>query len=227
MSTSSSEVSGNSSAGTPGVPAVTGRGPRLVGYEYGLPDEYWAGWSPQHHADDLAETISHRLSDGPAAQGVVRSSVLRLNSDALSKGSLVVRQGVWVPDRSTGRVVAVLDTMLVAARRGALTPERHLSRSLRREFGWTTQILEQWADVTDVPAGRTTVRSVVLRRRGDPTVQYYLFLDVFPPTAVEGFSFVLNTVHLDLAEAIARQGRVMANSLKLTLGDIAGERRIE
>ena len=212
--------------GTAG-PAVTGHGPRLTTYEYRLPDDCWQGWVPGSGIEAVSRTIAERLADGSQARGVVRRSVELLNADALTKGSVICRQAVWVPDRSTGEVAAVLDATLLAARRGVLTPERHLARNLRRYFGWTTRIEDYAASTSLVPAGDLTIEQVLLRLFRERQVQGYLYLNVFPVGAVEAFSLILNTVHLDLLQDIARQGRMIAESLQLTLGEVPGGRVIE
>jgi len=201
----------------------TAPGGNVVQIDVVLPDEHWAGWTPGVGIGSVAADLAEGVADGDLARHVVRRSVELVNADSLSKGGIVVSNAVWVPDRTSGEVAAVLDTTLIEAPGGAGAPARHLARNLRKDFGWTTRIVEYAADTSQVPAGPMTIEQVLLRRFGEQ-VQAYLFLNVFPPGADEAASLVLNTVHLDLVTEVARQGRMIAESLQLTLGDIPGGR---
>ena len=197
----------------------------LVGYHLRYPDDRWAGWEPGSGIGPVARQLARELSDEGEPRVVTARSVELINADSVQKRGIVAHNAVWVPHASTGEVVAILDlTVTSAAGGGAGAPERHLARNIRRDFGWTTRIVEYAADTSQVPAGPMTIEQVLLRRFGERQVQAYLFLNVFPPGADEALSLVLNTVHLDLVTEVARQGRTIADSLQLTLGDIPGGR---
>ncbi|UZN04781.1 hypothetical protein [Cellulomonas sp. S1-8] len=190
-----------------------------------LPDESWGGWVPAPSVGTVASGLSRELADQGPAREVTRRSIELVNSDSLRKRGIVAANAVWVPVRSTGEVAAILDLTVIQAPGGESAPEQHLARSLRKDFGWTTRIVEYAAQTSEVPAGRLTIEQVLLRRFGERQVQGFLFLNVFPPGAAEAASLVFNTVHLDLVTEVARQGRMIAESLDLTLGDIPGGRR--
>lgn len=198
---------------------VFGDGPYLVAYEYQLPSDEWEGWVPGHGIERVAREIADRLTERPEARSTVARAIELLNEDALTKGTAIVRQAVWVPDPRSGEVAAVLDTTVLASRRGALTLDRHLSRGHRRKFGWRTRVVEYDATVFDVPAGRVAYERTLLRPFGEREVQAYLFFTVFAPGADEGFCFLLNTIHLELRDGLEEHGRAMAASVQLTLGD--------
>ncbi|UZN04780.1 hypothetical protein [Cellulomonas sp. S1-8] len=205
-------------------PTEGATGTFLVEFELTSPAQ-WMGWTAGSAIEPLARTIAEQLADEGAARAVTARSIEVINADSLRKQGIVAHNAIWVPDRSTGEVAAVLDLTVMPAAGGAAAPERHLTRNLRRAFGWTTRIVEYAAQTSEVPAGRMTIEQVLLRRFGERQVQAYLFLHVFPPGAHEAACLVFNTVHLDLVTEIARQGRMFAESLELTLGDIPGGRR--
>lgn len=196
----------------------------LVEFEVTSP-ERWMGWTAGSGIGSLAREIAAHLADEGAAQSLTARSVEAINAESLRKVGIVAHNAIWVPDPSTGEVAAILDVTVMPAQGAATAPERHLARSLRRAFGWTTRIVEYAAQTSQVPAGRMTIEQVLLRRFGERQVQGYLFLNVFPPGAQEAASLVFNTVHLDLVTELARQARMIAESLQLTLGDIPGGRR--
>ena len=202
-----------------------GAGTRLVGHVYRYPDEQWAGWDPGHGIAPVARELAVSLADPGEARALTARSVELINADSLRKKGIIVHNTIWVPDRTTGEVAAIVDFTVIEALGGSEAPERYLARNLRKDFGWRTRILEYAADTTEVSAGRLTIEQVLLRRSGDRQVQSYLFLNVFPPGAVEAASLVFNTVHLDLVTEVARQGRILVESLELDLGDIPGGRR--
>jgi|GEM_PF-899980 len=207
-----------------GDDASTAARGRLAHVDYTYPDDRWAGWSPGGGIARLALEIAEELAEPGPARATTARAVEIVNADSLRKGGIVAQNAIWVPRRSTGEVAGILDVTIIAAPGGPSAPERHLSRSLRRDFGWTTRILEYAAQTSEVPAGRMTIEQVLLRRFGEREVQAYLFLNVYPPVAQEAASLVLNTVHLDLLGDLARHGRMIAESLRLTLGDIPGGR---
>ncbi|MCC2315314.1 hypothetical protein [Cellulomonas xiejunii] len=189
-----------------------------------LPGAGWAGWTPGASIRTVAERLGEDLAIGDEARRAVRASIESINSDSRRKGDFILQNAVWVPDPSTGAVAAVLDATVRSTPGGSSAPARYLARNIRRDFGWTTRIVEYVASESRVPAGRMTAEHTIVRPFGERQVQGYLFLRVFPPGAGEAFSLLLNTVHLDLLTELARQGRMMAESLQLTLGHIPGGR---
>lgn len=206
-------------------PSPERNGRSIVRFELELPDERWAGWTPGSADEDVADELASSLGVGAAAQANVRRSVESIDNDSRKKGDYIVQNAVWVPEPLTGEIAAVLDATVRITPGGDTAPERYLARNRRADFGWATRIVEYAASQSDVPAGRMTVERTLLRPFGGRRVQSYLFLRVFPPGADEAFSLILNTVHLDLVPDLDRQGRMVAESLRLTLGDIPGGRR--
>ncbi len=187
--------------------------------EHRFPDEQWAGWTPGRGVSRVAREIAEQVADGTVARAHVESAIERINADSLRKGGMVGQNAVWVPDRATGEVVAIMDFTKVDTPGGVHAPEQYLARNLRKDFGWTTRVVEYTADVGEVQAGRLTVEQVLLRGWRDRTVQSYLFVNVYPPGSRNAASFVFNTVHLDLVPEVARQAWMIAESLVLTLCD--------
>jgi len=198
---------------------------RIVEYQLNFPDETWASWTPGQGIEPVAADLAQRLADGPDAQALVRRSVAALNADAVRKGSVIIDEAVWVPDRSAGEVMTIMDvTAKVFPAGSEVSPQAYLARNLKKDFGRGTKILDYAAQTTEVPAGPAAVEQVVLRLRRERTVQGYLFFLVFPDGADEALSLSFNTVHLNLLTEISAQARIIAESLTLTLGDIPGGR---
>lgn len=174
--------------------------------------------------DDLGPVVE-RAAYGTEARAVLRRSVEALDADSRRKGDHIFRNAVWVPDPGSGVVAAVLDATVRRAPGGDSAPHLYLSRSVRRDFGWTTRIVDYAASESEVSAGHLTIEQALVRPLGDRTVQAYLILRVFPPQCDEAFSLFLNTVHLDLVDDLALHGRSIADSLELTRGHIPGGRR--
>ena len=209
----------------PGSHATAPRCPNVLNMVVDMPDGQWGGWIPDRRIGSAAAELAVGLSDGQEARATVRRSIELINAGSLRKGAIVLSNAIWVPDRGRGEVAAILDVTLIAAPGDDKAPERYLSRNLRKDFGWTTRLMEYAADTAQVPAGPMTIEQVLLRRFRERQVQAYLFLNVFPPGAEEAVSLVFNTVHLDLVTEVARQARVMAESLQIELGEIPGGRR--
>lgn len=204
---------------------ISGPQEHLVQVDLRLPDDTWAGWLPGGGIGPAAAQLAHQTAASEEARATTRRAIELVNADTLRKGGIVVSNAVWVPDSATGEVAAILDVTLLDAPGGESAPERHLARNLRKDFGWTTRIVDYAASTGQVPAGRMTIEQVLLRRFGERKVQAYLFLNVYPPGACEAASLVFNTVHLDLVTELAGQARIIAETLELTLGDIPGGRR--
>ncbi len=202
--------------------AVTGTGPHVVSYGYAFPAG-WGSWTPGHGVDAVAAELATTLADTDDGRALVRRSVPAVNADALRKGASM-RLAVWVPDRTTGEVVAIMD-LGIRGFPGDATPEAHLARDVGRDLGRRARLMEYAARRATLPAGEATIEQYVLRLRGERQVQGYLMFQVFPPGAGEAVQLVFNTVHLTLLNAVAEQARVIADSLTVTLGEIPGGRR--
>lgn len=200
--------------------AVTGAGPNLVDYRMRLPDDSWGSWNPGSGADAVAAGLALRLADGPAAQAVVRRSVITINANALTKGNAVVTEAIWVPDRTTGEVMATMELKVRSFRDGLATPEAYLARDVKKDAGRRARILEYAARTSEVPAGALTIEQFLLRLRRERLVQGYLFLLIFPPDIQEAVWLTFNTPHLALLTTIAEQARIIADSVTVTLGKI-------
>lgn len=205
--------------------AVTGAGPHVVHYDVRFPNASWEGWVVGAQLGGIPAEFADRLADGAEAQALVHRSVVKINAEALAKKGVIGARAIWVPDRSTGEVMAIMSVSFQGFPDGAATPEAYLGRNVKRDMGRRTKILEYASRVVEVPAGPATIEQFVLRLGGEKQVQGYLFFVIFPSGAREAVHLSFNTVHLSLLTPIAEQARVFADSLTVTLGEIPGGRR--
>jgi len=202
---------------------VGGSGPDVISYTIAFPDLSWGSWTPGHGIDAVAAELAPRLADGAVAEALVRRSVTAINAESLRKETSL-RQAIWVPDHATGEVLAVMDLGIRRFADGDATPDAHLARDAKRDFGRRARVMQYAARRARLPAGEATIEQFVLRLRGEPEVQAYLVFLLFPQGAREAVSLVFNTVHLNLLTALAEQARIIAESLTVTLGEIPGGR---
>ena len=85
---------------------------RISNVDWGYEVDNWATWTVGGDVEAVADDLAVRYADGPDAQAVVRRSVIALNADALAKKGIIARQAIWIPDRSTGEGIAMLDMFL-------------------------------------------------------------------------------------------------------------------
>ena len=189
----------------------------MVGSTMSFP-EGWGSWAPGSGIDLAATELARTLADTDEARAVVRRSVAAVNADSLRKG-MSTRLAVWVPDRASGEVMAIMD-MGLRGFPGDASPEAHLARNVKRDLGRRTKLMEYAARRATLPVGETTIEQFVLRLGGERQVQGYLLFLLFPHGAQEAVSLMFNTVHLNLLNAIAEQARMIAESLTVSLGEI-------
>ena len=89
------------------------RGTRLIAHEYQYPDDHWRGWGPGHDVGRIAREIAEALADPGAGRTLTARSVERINADSLRKKGIVAHNVIWVPDRTTGEVAAIVDFTLI------------------------------------------------------------------------------------------------------------------
>jgi len=188
---------------------------------FGFPDLDWPAWDVGAGIEAVADELAAAHADGPAAVAVVRRSVLALNADALSKGPVSVQMAIWVPDRSTGEGVAVLDTLTWGFKPGeVVSAEAFVARrNVKKDMGRGSKVFDYDVGITDVPAGEAVVEAYTLRRRHETTIQGYILFTIFPPGAVDAFCLQFNTVHLGLMEELGSLARIIAESVVITLWD--------
>ena len=193
---------------------------RVTGFHVDFPDEKWASWKPGNGISVVAAELASACADGVAAQALVRRSVTALNAEAIQKGAVVVHEAIWVPDRSTGEVMAVMDVGIRGfPQRGEVSANVYSNRNVKKEIGRAGKVLDHAVHVSEVSAGPMAVESMVVRLRGERTIQGYLYFLVFPEGLRQAFVLQFNTVHLNLMNEIAAQGRIIAESVTLTVGD--------
>ena len=194
---------------------------RISDGAWGFPADDWARWPVGEGVEPVADELAVRYADGLDAQAVVRRSVIAANSDALSKDGIIVRQAIWIPDRSTGEGMAVLDAFIWdIPKKADPSAEAFLARrNLRTDMGRGSKIFDYSAGVTDVPAGHSATESYTIRLRHEKIIWGYLLFSIFPEGAHDAFCLQISTVHLDLMKALGKQMRIIAQSVELTLWD--------
>jgi hypothetical protein len=190
-------------------------------FNFAFPDLDWPTWIVGEGIESVADDVATRHADGPDAVAVVRRSLIALNADALAKGPLSVQMAIWVPDRSTGEGVAVLDAFKWGFAPGAeVSAEAFVARrNVKKDMGRGTKVFDYDVKILDVPAGEAVVEAYTMRRRREATIQGYILFSIFPPGSTDAFCLQLNTVHLGLMKELGTQSRIIANSVELTLWD--------
>jgi hypothetical protein len=194
---------------------------RISASSWGFPADDWARWPVGEGVEPVADDLAVRYADGPDAQEVVRRSVIAVNADALTKDGIIVRQAIWIPDRSTGEGMAVLDAFLWdIPKRADRSAEAFLARrNLKTDMGRGSKIFDYDTRIADVPAGHSATEIYTIRFRHEKIIQAYLRFSIFPEGARDAFCLQISTVHLDLMKGLAEQLRIIAESVELTLWD--------
>jgi hypothetical protein len=194
---------------------------KLSHFNFGFPADDWARWPVGAGIEAVADDLALRCADGPDAQAVVRRSVIALNADALTKTSTALWMAIWVPDRSTGEGMAVLDTFLWGFPKGAdPSAEAFVARrNLKKDMGRGSKVFDYDVGFTDVPAGRAVTEVYTIRMRHEKIIQGYILFSIFPPGSANAFCLQISTVHLDQIKELAGQMRIIAQSVELTLWD--------
>jgi len=189
-----------------------------VSWGYRVDD--WATWNVGKDVESEADDLAVRYADGPDAQAVVRRSVIAVNADALPKKG-ILRQAIWIPDRSTGEGMAMLDAFLWGFPKGA-DPSAEafvVRRNLKKDMGRGSKIFDYDVGFTDVPAGPSVTEAYTIRMRHETVIQGYLLFSIFPETATAAFCLQFSTVHLDLMKKMSEEARIIAESVEISLWD--------
>ena len=188
---------------------------------WGFPADDWATWEVGKDVESVADDLAAKYADGPAAQAVVRRSVIAVNADALAKKGIIVRQAIWIPDRSTGEGMAMLDMLLWGFPKGAdPSAEAFVARrNLKKDMGRGSKIFDYHTSFTDVPAGRSVTEVYTIRLRHEAIIQGYILFSIFPEGSANSFCLQVSTVHLDLIKKLCEQTRIIAESVVIALWD--------
>ena len=190
-------------------------------FAFRFPVDDWARWPVGEGIEPVADDLAVRYADGSGAQEVVRRSVIAVNADALTKNGIALHQGIWIPDRSTGEGMAMLESFLWGLpKRADLSAEEFLARrNLRTDMGRGSKVFDYDTRIIDVPAGHSATETYTIRFRHEKIIQAYLRFSIFPEGTHDAFCLQITTVHLDLMKGLAEQLRIIAESVELTLWD--------
>ena len=191
----------------------------ISNFSFGFPLDDWARWPVGNGIETLADELALRYADGPDAQGVVRRSVIALNKNALGKNGIILDEAIWIPNRSTGEGMAVLDTLLWGLPKGADPSAEAFAarRNLKKDMGRGSKVFDYDVRITDVPAGHSVTEAYTIRLRHEKVIQGYLLFSIFPEGAADAFCLQISTVHLGLMKELGEQMRIIAESVEITL----------
>ena len=195
---------------------------RISDFKFGLPvADDWARWPVGEGNEAVADDLAVRYADGPDAQALVRRSVIAMNADALGKPGTILEEAIWIPDRSTGEGMAVLDTLLWGFPKGADPSAKAFvaRRNLKSDMGRGSKVFDYDVGLTDVPAGGAVTEAYTIRLRREKIIRGYLLFSIFPEGAHDAACLQVTTAHLGLMKELGEQMRIIAQSGELTLWD--------
>jgi hypothetical protein len=194
---------------------------RIDTFKLGFPDFDWPTWTVGEDVELVVDELATAHADGPAAVAVVRRSVLALNADALAKRAPGAQMALWVPDRSTGEGVAVMDTLTWGFQPGAvISAEAFVARrNVKKDMGRGSKVFDYDVGITDVPAGEAVVEAYTIRLRHEATIQGHILFTIFPPRSTNAFCLQFNTVQLGVMKELGSLARIIAESVVITLWD--------
>jgi hypothetical protein len=196
----------------------------LQSYTMGVPAG-WIAWNVGEGAE-RADELSAKAADAPEAKEIVHRGVLGLDALCQRGDALFVRAGLWVPDRTTGEVVA---TAQLELRTGPLDRDASWSEQLEQAKSFTSQrgfkIFDRAVEPMTVKAGpaigEVTVlaerRGRLLARSSGPDLAQ-VEITVFPPGCSEVLCLRTITAEQGLLEALGQEARAMAESLTVVVG---------
>ena len=196
----------------------------LQSYAMGVPAG-WIAWNVGK-GSERADELSAKAADAPEAKEIVHRGVLGLEALCQRGDALFVRAGLWVPDRTTGEVVA---TAQLELRTGPLDRDASWSEQLEQAKSFTSQrgfkIFDRAVEPMTVKAGpaigEVTVlaerRGRLLARSSGPDLAQ-VEITVFPPGCSEVLCLRTITAEQGLLEALGQEARAMAESLTVVVG---------
>src|ERR1035437_1960967 len=136
----------------------------LQSYAMGVPAG-WIAWNVGR-GSERADELSAKAADAPEAKEIVHRGVLGLEALCQRGDALFVRAGLWVPDRTTGEVVA---TAQLELRTGPLDRDASWSEQLEQAKSFTSQrgfkIFDSAVEPMTVKAGPAIGEVTVLAER--------------------------------------------------------------
>jgi len=198
----------------------------LQSYAMGVPAG-WIAWNVGE-GSERADELSAKAADAPEAKEIVHRGVLGLDALCQRGDALFVRAGLWVPDRTTGEVVA---TAQLELRCGPMDRDASWSEQLEQAKSFTSQrgfkIFDRAVEPMTVQAGPAIGEVTVLAERrgrlltrspGRDLVEARIEITVFPPGCSEVLCLRTITAEQGLLEALSQEARAMAESLTVVVG---------
>ncbi|MDM7855108.1 hypothetical protein [Cellulomonas alba] len=186
----------------------------IEGYTLTLPDR-WQSWRPGEGAA-RADEIAAALGEGEQAQARVREAVLAF--DGAQEG-MVVENGIWVPDPSSGEALGRFSIEVLVAPPGQyVTAEEYLRSAQRKPRQRGVKVFHYEAVGGETPAGPAVlVTHTIAPRRGGQVVISAEWT-VFPPGADESLQLLFTTPISAVADALGEQSVLVVNGLDVTVG---------
>ena len=198
----------------------------LQSYAMGVPAG-WIAWNVGE-GSERADELSAKAADAPEAKEIVHRGVLGLDALCQRGDALFVRAGLWVPDRTTGEVVATAQLELRCGpmdRDASWSEEFEHAKAFRSQRGF--KIFDRAVAPMTVQAGpafgEVTVMAerrgrLLARSSGPDLVEAQVEITVFPPGCSEVLCLRTITAEQGLLEALAQEARAMAESLTVVVG---------
>lgn len=173
------------------------------------------------------EAVAEQLADGEWARRRVAENLRREHVRVIDEPDSHLMAGIWVPDRATGEIAAVmyldwlipgpgLDPVTRDGYRALVDPDR------RRDI----DVRERSLSELDLPAGPALMtREIIARGTGllarRKVVQENVIYTVFPPGCRDAVQFTCSTELLHLGDAMAADAAVAIETLHVDLSDAA------
>ena len=191
--------------------------------------EGWVLW-PIYRTPNVDELVE-KAADGPEAQAVVRHAVNGL--DALCRDGAFYFAALWVPDRSTGEVVATgqLELATGPLDRDASRDELlALAQAFRSQRGF--KVFDRSVVSLELPAGPAfgavtvlaeTGRGLFGRAQRPAPVETRVEITVVPPGSSDVLCLAVRAFDSNLIGALSGQARSIAESIVVVIGPCEDE----
>lgn len=172
------------------------------------------------------QAVAEALADGEAARRRIADNLRREHDGLVGEPNSHLMIGIWVPDRTSGEIAAVmvLDLLVPGPGLDPVTREgyRRLVDPDRRKG---IEVYERTLEEVDVPAGPALVaREVIARSAGRfsrrKDLQANVIYTVFPLGSCDAVQFTCSTELLHLADAMAADAAAAVATLHLEFGDV-------
>lgn len=171
------------------------------------------------------EFVAEALADGADAQDRLVRTLLRRHDDLLGEQGASMMAGVWVPERSTGKIAGQMYLDLIVPDSNGRPATREYYRSLidpDRRVGVET--LERELVDLDLPAGAALRRREIIALPGgrfhrSRLIQENVIYTVFPPGCCDAVEFTCTSPQLHRGEALATDAANAVASLAIKLAE--------